>query len=116
LAKPLTPKRRARPRRISFSDLAACHLYEWLVCFWDGDRDLGGCLLCQDLGARLRRFIGPREAARLVRLARAAALKQPGRHVEAQEDRLDVKAARAALKEPGRRIPWAELKKTLARD
>jgi hypothetical protein len=33
-----------------------------------------------------------------------------------REDAEDLSAARAALKEPGRRIPWAELKKTLARD
>lgn len=63
--------KRDRRRRIAFGDLDACHLYEWLVFYWSGDRRFGGCPLCQTIGQRLRQFIGPQEAARLARLARS---------------------------------------------
>jgi hypothetical protein len=62
-----------RPRRLSLSDIAACHVYEWLVFYWAGDPRFGGCPLCQQLGARLSRFIGASEARRLRKVARVRA-------------------------------------------
>lgn len=65
-------------RRISFSQYDTVHIYEWLVMYWSHEdelKELGGCYTCQQLEKRLRRFIGPAEAARVRRIVK----RNPGK-------------------------------------
>jgi len=50
-----------RPRRISFTEGEAAHIYDWLSRYWDGDPKSSECPLCQQLCSRLERMIGPSE-------------------------------------------------------
>ena len=59
-----------RRRRIAFGEVDAAHMYEWLTRYWGDESRFGGCLLCQQLGARLERFIGASEARRIRRLTK----------------------------------------------
>ena len=61
-------------KRISFSELDAEHIYEWLAMYWLGERKFGGCLQCEGLGRRLVTFIGPTAKRRIER----AVKKYPG--------------------------------------
>jgi len=65
-----------RHRRISFSEVDAVHIYEWLAMYWTNHTaSFGGCVSCQQLGERLEKFIGPKDA----RWVRRVVLKNPGR-------------------------------------
>src|SRR4029450_12634990 len=67
----------ARRRRISFSAFDAAHMYEWLTRYWGEEPRFGGCLLCQQLGARLERFIGAAEARRIQRVKEEGCAQTP---------------------------------------
>lgn len=55
-------------KRISFGELDAAHVYEWLAMYWRGEKQFGDCHQCQQLGRRLERFIRPSEVRRIKRL------------------------------------------------
>lgn len=58
-------------RRIGFSQTDAEHIYEWLLMYWHGDdQPFGGCFQCENLGRRLKNFIGPVEARRVARVVK----------------------------------------------
>jgi hypothetical protein len=71
-----TRSARPRPKRISFTDFEACHLYEWLTWYWRDEPH--NCALCHQLGARLERFIGQPEARRIRRSMKRNLVKKGG--------------------------------------
>jgi hypothetical protein len=97
--------KRAKPyrRRISFGEFEAAHIYQWLTSFWGDEPRFGGCALCQQLGARLARFIGASEVRRIRRVT-TQDLAKARRHLAARR-----RSKRSARR---RRVPDP----TLARD
>jgi hypothetical protein len=64
-------------KRISLSERDAAHAYEWLRMYWEHapeitgrTRRFGNCALCEQIGKRLERFIGPAEVRRVARVVK----------------------------------------------
>jgi hypothetical protein len=71
-------------KRISLSAYDAEHVYEWLRMYWRGDgQKFGACALCDRIGRRLERLIGPTSVRHVVRLVN----KHPGKRRQGQTTR-----------------------------
>jgi hypothetical protein len=58
-------------KRLSLNERDAAHVYEWLRMYWTGDEKFGNCALCELIGRRLERFIGPRETRRIASVVKS---------------------------------------------
>jgi hypothetical protein len=69
MARVMKVKPAKRPRRISFTDGEAAHIYAWLSSLYYGRPAASECPLCQQLRVRLERMIGPGEMRSINRRA-----------------------------------------------
>jgi hypothetical protein len=65
--------RTPKPRKtITLTAYDAEHVYDWLRMYWcDEDQRFGGCPLCEQLGRRLERLVGPAWIRRVSRFVNA---------------------------------------------
>jgi hypothetical protein len=59
-------------KRLTLNERDAVHVYEWLRMYWQGESHrFGHCALCELIGRRLERFIGPRETRRIASVVKS---------------------------------------------
>ncbi len=56
------------PKRITFNERDALHIYEWKLALNQGQDDIKHCAECHRLEKRLRDFLGKNEVKRIQRM------------------------------------------------